>query len=270
MRPPSLVTACADRPDVRSAFGARLSDGPAPADALHLSKPDAAPLRDWLAAEQAEVSGADRKLAAAFLLGRLSWSLVECAGFLALRGYASGSLPTTGVAVSRREERWSFGERSGRASAYDLHLSGGAAIPSPDPAADLERTLTTWLAPLVTTLTDRSGLSRGALWRLVGDALSACLLAQGRVLGCPERAMRIALGPLRDPSSPLHAPQNGFVRVTLPEDPTVSDWAAKRGGCCRYYTAGAETCATCVLRDDDSREALLREDLRRRHGRAAA
>lgn len=275
----ALSAALAGRPMTRAAFSARLSFGPAPAGALPLADPAAGPLADWLAAELTEAAGAagaaapDEKLAGAYLVNSLSWAVPEPLAWLALSGAALPAIPPEAAALTARRAPWEEDGDSGEAIAYDLVLNPARIGPAPErPAAEALGALVAGLfAPLVAAVARRSGLSRGALWRLVGDGLSACLLAQGKATGREEPAMALARAILADPRRPLRSRQTGFVRIALPDRPEIAEWFRARGGCCRYYTLpGAEYCTTCVLRDLASRDDRLAAHLRRKSGLDAA
>lgn len=261
------------RPLTRQAFSAGVSFGAAPGGALPLADPEAGPLEAWLAAGVEEIAAPDDKLAAAYLVNSLSWAVPEPLAWLALDGPALPAIPPEAAAVTARREPWEEDGESGVAVAYDLVLDPGRfgpASPEARPAA-LAATLAGLFAPLIAAVSRRSGLSRGALWRLVGDGLSATLLAQGKAAGREARAMELARAVLGHRGTPLFCRQTGFVRVELPERPQIAEWFRARGGCCRFYTAdGGEYCTTCVLRDAESRDARFRDHLRRKHGLEAA
>ncbi|HEV7293286.1 MAG TPA: hypothetical protein VGN79_13310, partial [Devosia sp.] len=74
-------------PDADDAFAPRVQVGRAPAGTFSLAELAAGEhLDELLAAEMQSVSGADHKLAAAYLIGRLSWSLSSVLAGLALQG----------------------------------------------------------------------------------------------------------------------------------------------------------------------------------------
>jgi hypothetical protein len=231
---------------------------------------DTATLVDWLEDELREVPGADSKLAAASLVGSVAWSVCRTLGYLHLAGLG-GAIGSADVALSRRRVPWEEDGECGVATIYDTTVRHDLSWTSFPDAADLGRTVTTVHAPLVEATHRQSRLSKGALWRLVGDSLSGALLELGKSLGEPERAMAVARAILDDRSSPLRSRQTSFVRIEVPEIRTVTgeplaEWFRARGGCCRYYTSeGGEYCTTCVLRDPESRDARLTDYLRRIH-----
>jgi len=262
-----FAAVAAHLPRLRDAFSANLHAGTTPREALRLDAPDTDLVDAWLTAEAQAQKGADDKLAAAYLLGRIAFAISEVIAALALQGLQPARLAPDAVALSARRALWQLDGQSGEGRAYDIVLAEAHLVPCDAPSAELGAALPDLLAPLVQYLVNRSGLSRGALWRLVGDALSGALLMQGKHAGQEEEAMEIAEAVLRDRGSPLHSRQTGFFRIDLPEQPDIAEWFRARGGCCRYYTTeGGAYCSTCVLRDSKSREALLRAHLRRKHG----
>lgn len=130
--------------------------------------------------------------------------------------------------------------------------------------------------PLVAALNRKSGLSRNALWRLVGDSFSQLFLDAGRRFGRIDQAKGDAMAVLKAPGSPLTNRQMHYFDIELrnPADPgrvLACVTYRARGGCCRFYTVeGGHLCTTCVLQDPGARDALLEERLRRRLGLAAA
>ena len=266
---PELIAALGPMPRQRGAYAARVHVGPPPDGALHLAAPAAGALDAWLAAEVAEVKGADDKLAAAYLLGSVAFALCEPLAALVLQGWMPRGLDRT--AIVSRTAHWEENGETGEGVAYDVVFHFGALRTCADPATDLGSALSTLLGPLVDVLYTRSRLSRGALWRLVGDSLSGALLLQGKETQREDAAMDLATAILRDRQSLLHARQTGFFEVSLPERPEVREWFRARGGCCRHYTTeGGDYCTTCVLRDEDSRRERLQAYLRRKHRLKAA
>lgn len=264
---PDVATWAARLPRLRDAYSAHLHAGTTPREALRLDAPDTGLVEAWLTAEAQAQKGADDKLAAAYLLGRIAFAVCEVLAALALEGLQPARLAPDAVALTARRALWHLDGQSGEGRAYDIVLAEARLVPCSAPSAVLGAALPELFAPLVRHLVPRSGLSRGALWRLVGDALSGALLLQGKHAGRAEEAMEIADAVLRDRESPLHSRQTGFFRIDLPERPDIAEWFRARGGCCRYYTTeGGAYCSTCVLRDSKSREALLRAHLRRKHG----
>lgn len=262
-----FAAVAAQLPRLRDAFSARLHAGPAPEEVLRLDPPGAELLEAWLGAEAQAQPGADDKLAAAYLLGRIAFAVSEVLAALALKGLRPARLAPNTVALTARRALWHLDGESGEGRAYDVVLSEMVLVPCSAPAAMLGAALPELFAPLVLSLVDRSGLSRGALWRLIGDSFAGALLMQGKHAGREEEAMEMAYAALRDQQNPLHSRQTGFFRIDLPERPDIAEWFRARGGCCRYYTTeGGAYCSTCVLRDPESRGVLLRAHLRRKHG----
>lgn len=121
--------------------------------------------------------------------------------------------------------------------------------------------------PLVRRLHARTGLSRNALWRLVGDSIAGRFLDAGRRFGRLDEAKAAAMAILKQPDSPLRNSQLHYIDLTLHdgEQRELLTWTFRaRGGCCRFYTVGrGELCSTCVLKPAAERDAELLAAMRR-------
>ncbi|CAH0138481.1 hypothetical protein SRABI05_01372 [Agrobacterium fabrum] len=120
--------------------------------------------------------------------------------------------------------------------------------------------------PLVEALATRTGFSKNAQWRLVGDAIAGRFLDVGRRFGCLTEAMASAMVIVKVQGSPLNNRQLGYFDLTLHDsalkEPFTYTFRA-RGGCCRYYTVeGAEKCPTCVLKSHEERDDILLQEMR--------
>ena len=153
------------------------------------------------------------------------------------------------------------------------------AVRLPDHAALIDHArirFETCFRPLIRRLHARTGLPSGAMWRLVGDSVSAVFLDAGRRLGCEDEAKRDALAILKRPGSPLANRQMHYFDIVI-RDPADSDRILasrsfrSRGGCCRYYTSReGKLCTTCVLLAPAARDRNLEAKLRFRLGLAPA
>lgn len=119
--------------------------------------------------------------------------------------------------------------------------------------------------PLVEALAKRTGFSKNAQWRLVGDAIAGRFLDVGRRFGCLTEAMASAMAIVKVQGSPLNNRQLGYFDLTLHDsalkEPFTYTFRA-RGGCCRYYTVeGAEKCPTCVLKSHEERDDILLQEM---------
>jgi len=120
--------------------------------------------------------------------------------------------------------------------------------------------------PLVEALAKRTGFSKNAQWRLVGDAIAGRFLDVGRRFGCLTEAIASAMAIVKVQGSPLNNRQLGYFDLTLHDsalkEPFTYTFRA-RGGCCRYYTVeGAEKCPTCVLKSHEERDDILLQEMR--------
>lgn len=123
-------------------------------------------------------------------------------------------------------------------------------------------------APFVAQVGARSGLARGALWRLAADGIAGRFLDAGRRVGRLEEARAAAMAIVKQPGSPLRNRQLSFFDLTLRDGAgrALLNWTFRaRGGCCRFYTvAGGGLCSTCVLKPAAERNAELLQAMRRR------
>ncbi len=211
--------------------------------------------------------GGDAKLAAAYLIGTVSWSVCEPLAGLAVRGHWLAAAKPDAISLSERFVRWEEDGKRGVSLAFDLNInSEGVTFIEMPTAPSFTATLEQLHKPLIQALRRLSGLSQAALWRLVSDSLAAAFLEQGRAVDATGLAIDHARMILRDQASKLFNKQADFEWVDLPEAPKIGDWMRVRGGCCRYYTSPAEDvgyCTTCVLRPADSRRRRYRDYLRR-------
>jgi hypothetical protein len=139
----------------------------------------------------------------------------------------------------------------------------------------LRRQVEAHFEPLVAALHEKSGLSRSALWRLVGDSLSQRFLDAGERYGRPDSAKAAALAVLKQEGSPLSNRQMHYFDIDIrddkhPERVLLSRTYRARGGCCRFYTVeGGHLCSSCVLQDAEQRVINIERKLRQRLGLAA-
>lgn len=152
------------------------------------------------------------------------------------------------------------------------------SCPLPDRAALLDHMrgqIENHFRPLIRRLYRLTALPPHAMWRLVGDSVSAVFLETGRQLGCEEQAKTDALTVLKQAGSPLSNRQMHYFDIVIraPGDPgriLASRTFRARGGCCRYYTSHeGRLCTTCVLLDPGERDRNLEARLRTRLGLAS-
>lgn len=124
-------------------------------------------------------------------------------------------------------------------------------------------------APFVETLFRKTGLTRNALWRLVGDAIAGQFLDVGRHFARRDAAKAAAMTILKRPGSPLNNRQLYYFDLTLRDGQQhdLVSWTFRaRGGCCRFYLLeGSGYCETCVLKKPTERDADLLEIMRHRY-----
>ncbi|MEM1048685.1 MAG: (2Fe-2S)-binding protein [Pseudomonadota bacterium] len=234
---------------------------------LALADLTGATLDDWRRAVVGTLPDPDGKLGAANLMERAVWAASRPLAGLAVQGLWPVRIDPDRLGFARRMVPWHAGEQSGEAMLLDqvIDLDGLEISTAPDAAASFQETFEEALTPLVEELRQGTGLSRGALWRVAGDALAARFLAFGRAFDRLEDALSAAESILRRKGSRLYARQTDFIRVSLPENPDTFDWYRLRGGCCRYYAIpNGVYCPTCVLLPRNKQIERLQEGLRRR------
>ena len=202
----------------------------------------------WLRTTASIAEGVDAKTAAAYLISIFVWRFDDILASLYLDGAALPHLTADVIRVGL------FLGTHGRSRdiQFRFHI---AAIDGgrPHDRDGFVRSLIDIHQPLVLALHERTGLSKGALWRLVSDGISGGFLAHGQRSGSVEAAMETARQVLA--AAPFHNSQWTFHRA---EAGTGSAWFRLRGGCCRLYlTEGGDYCTTCVLRRREDQMARL-------------
>ncbi|MGJ8624129.1 MAG: hypothetical protein ACSHW1_15325 [Yoonia sp.] len=260
----SALPAMDQIPKLEGAFSPEISVGPS-SGATNLATVDDVVLRRWMADATMGVDGADAKLAAAYLMGNITAALAEIVTGLALRSHCLTAAAPSAVALVARFVPWAQDGENGVSLVFDMHLSAdGLMFENTVRPYEFAKAIEDILSPLVRTLSNTSGLSKAALFRLAGDSLAYAFLAHGKILGREGEAMALAYAVLRAPTTALTNKQVHFDFIALPEAPHIGEWLRVRGGCCRAYTRPGfpEHCTTCVLRDKDSRTQRYRDYLR--------
>lgn len=234
---------------------------------------DEATCNALLAAELLRHPALDRRAQAAFMIGRLTRAVCLPLAASVLRDRtvptpAPDAVEVVAQAVVRRR-----GDGIANAVHYNIVFTD---VPADQHHRDLDALsaafhaqLVRCFAPVIGQLQRLSGLSPGALWRLVADMVCSAFLHAGQHIGDPGEARAIALTATRQPGSPLNNGRSGFQRVSLPNatDPSrtlAERWFITRGGCCRWYTSpGGELCTVCVLRKPTEQQERLQAFLRK-------
>jgi hypothetical protein len=127
--------------------------------------------------------GGNEKLAAAYLIGTVSWSICEPLVGLALRGLWLAAASPDAISLSQRFVHWQEDGENGVSLTFDLNLNaaGVSFVDAPAPPG-FAKTLEELHRPLITTLHRLSGLSQAALFRLVSDSLALAFLEHGRAI----------------------------------------------------------------------------------------
>jgi hypothetical protein len=212
----------------------------------------------------------DAKTRAAYLIGDIGWAFGCGMGALHLAG-GLPDIDAAAIAAAPQWYRWEEDGESGDALRFTLRLLADPdAGHRPLDTADIRALAIAAHAPLIEALFAKTRLGRGAMWRLVADALAAGWLAAGKRVGREAEAMQAASAIIHAPGSPLANKQTGFVEIVVrdetdPERILGCEWFRARGGCCRYYTtaeSAGEYCTTCVLRPTASRDQRLHDHLK--------
>jgi hypothetical protein len=212
---------------------------------------------DWLAGTASLAEGTDPKTAAAYLISILTWRLGEIFGALYLEGTDLPALTADDLGATLTV----VGAPDARDIRFGFHI-GAAGGGSAFDRAGMKGSILAVHRPLVAALNRRTGLSQGALWRLVTDGMTNGFLVHGKLTGGVDFA-RAEAEAIFGGGSPLANRQWRFVRVA-PEN-HAPEWFRLRGGCCRLYrTQGGGYCTTCVLRDEAEQVARLETFMRNR------
>ncbi|HZY67141.1 MAG TPA: hypothetical protein VFE52_01050 [Devosia sp.] len=194
-------------------------------------------IESWLDTQAIAAEGMDRKAAAAYMVGGMAWSVCIWMAAFAL----TGERPIRRVAIG--QERYWYGspETGHEYVRYPISVEVGDGPPNH------RETIERMFEPIVAATMLASGLSAGALWRLVADNVASGFLWAGKPLGQVERAIAMANEIIAE--GRLHNGKTGFLQVTAGD---ARDWFLVRGGCCRYYTTSGATrddyCTSCVMR----------------------
>jgi hypothetical protein len=241
--------------------------------ASELAEPDSAALANALDMIQQLYPEADTRTCAALFINEYAWYVpaVAIAAFLLEKRVPD--LRLSNLALCHRRYTWESMGRTGEASRIDVRfLSGDFAALHSDTDAALAKAqllpdvnaLREWLRetfeaqmqPIIERTYQLSGLSRGALWRIVADSCSAVFLQVGNKVNQADEAQQQGLAFVKVPNSPMNNPQLQFISLSCGN---YSETFRARGGCCRFYTLpDRDYCTTCVLRKpQEQKERLL-------------
>jgi hypothetical protein len=223
-------------------------------------------VQNLLAQQALDEPTMDIRTQAAYLMNGLSWQLCSVLAWLDLRGMAFDDVSAGKLRVNEWLEQ---GEHEGKPYhyvRYQWHLPELIKAAESTTAATVGEVVVALQQPIVQAVNEQSGLSKGALWRLVGDSLSYAYLYLGQQLGQAEYAMQRAQTLIELIGKPLANRQWRFqyYEATSKESSsqTVGEWYRLRGGCCRYYTLPeGEYCSTCVHLSDEQRQQRITAEL---------
>lgn len=235
-------------------------------------------LEESLARVACEYPGADPRTQGALFVNEYGYYMLAAPIAAYLLENRLPDLSPTNVALRWVTYTWEEADASGQAERLAVQFLSPrfAALPD-DPAmreadatvlpdktalrAHLREQIQSHFTPLIEAVHRQTGLSRGALWRLVADNVALLFLTSGQNSGQVAHAQQEGLAVLKEASSPLNNPQTGYFTVSANEQ--VVPFRA-RGGCCRYYTLpSGSKCSTCVLHPIDQRDARIAAYLER-------
>lgn len=230
-------------------------------------------LEIFLAAQALGSPGLDRRGQAAYLIGSVCYRLSRAFAAFHLGCELAPRLAPDTLALRLERYSWEHEGETGESHRLVLRLLDSSELSSGALderralfAADIEAVAAT----LIERLVRETALGAAAQYRLAADSIASGFQFSGRALGCEPLARDEALLVIKADGSRLRNPQTHFAEIAVhdparPDQVLIAETFRMRGGCCRYYTAdGGEYCSTCVLRDPDERDDLLRDVLRRK------
>lgn len=233
----------------------------------HLFDPSSQMLASLLAYQASFSPGMDEKTKAAYLVGQYVYFLCLSAGAAYLKHGVFPDFSASRLAL-RLEQPADMLDAFRR---YHFRFLRDAP---PHAGRDAFRhMLESHAGGLVSALAQISRLGRGALWRIVGDALAAAFLEIGNRLGAVDHAVAEATALLKQPGSPLRNKEMRFLTLSIsvddgPSAEELTETFRLRGGCCRFYkTDGGSICTTCVLNAPDEQERGLKAFMLENHRR---
>ena len=238
------------------------SDDPRYGSLVQLLEPET--LSGLLAQQATDAPTMDWRTQAAYLVNGFSWQWCCLLAWLDLRGLSPVLLFTEQLQVYHRLEQGVHEGKPYSYLRYQWHLPELQALAEAQPAAALGSAIKTCLAPLLAAVKQQTGLSVGALWRLVNDSLTFAYLFVGQQLQCEQAAMARAQAIVEAAGKPLANRQWRYQYCTAERsgEAAIGNWYRLRGGCCRYYTLPeGEYCATCVHLPDEERMRRINAQL---------
>lgn len=207
----------------------------------------------------------DRKLAAAYAIGAVSWSICLTLTALALQNRWLVGSRADAIAIRPRLQHWEANGEQGVFYLYDVAVDPNGIEVALGPADDqFTRAVEALFTCSVSVMSQQSGLSKPALWRLVADHIGEAFLVVGKKCGEASQAVDLARLIFRNRNTKLYNKQTDFTWVEVPKKPEKNAWMLRKGGCCRAYTitgSAEDYCASCVLRDSESQQAMFEKYL---------
>lgn len=194
----------------------------------------------------------DRRAAAAFLSAWLAGTPALVVGLPALVGGAVAEISADGILLRRHHGGW-----------IERYAVRPATVTTDgDPEVAAARRIAELTAPIVERVCRALPIGSVAVWGGVADTLGAAALGFARAVGADERRAWHRVERLLDELGE-HAPVRYRPRLFPVAWSAGTSHFPVRATCCLYYRtgpeegAGAATCTTCPLRDDESRTDRL-------------
>lgn len=199
--------------------------------------------------------GCDIRTQAAYFINRFSWNLTCIICFLDLNQLDLDAVWDGNLSV-KEEWRSSINKNKERQyTVYKWHLDELKKTAQQLNADVIGQRLIELMTPFIDMVYQETGLSKGAQWRLVTDAISAVYLQAGKQFAFVEGAMKRVTDIIENTGKPLANKSWHFKKFEVcanksPNLQDISGWFRIRGGCCRYYTvSNGRYCSTCVHLD---------------------
>ncbi len=231
-----------------------------------LIEPDS--IQQLLALQTQYESSMDIRTQAAYLTNGLGWQWLAIICWMDLRGLSLDDILSGKLSIRHTLEQGVYQGEPYVNIRYHFRLPEVFPAASARSAQPLGCDIVELMTPLLQSIKAQSGLSMGALWRLITDSITHCYLYIGGMLGQQNAAMARARDIVNATGKPLANPQWQYQHIAVPAEVSpngkpLAQWYRTRGGCCRYYTLPeGEYCSTCVHLSDVDQQQRLEDVLR--------
>lgn len=249
-----------------------LSRGPieAPFIALAELASNDAQAAQWRARERALHPEMDPKTKAALSIGRFALAFCYAVAVPAITVGEAIDMTPGRVGVALMDEAIGEGAESRPGVRFSIRIADPVRSAGPivdadgslDPVAldALHRAIVEGHDGIVARHHAATGLSVGALWRLVADMTCFAFMKIAGQIGRDDFGRALGSAITTRPGSPLNNGKSGYEYVEVDGE---GAWFLRRGGCCRVYTLPAKDyCPSCVLHRPEVRRAIMTADMR--------